>query len=321
MKSFNEFITEDIDVSPYISRGRSGGRAKYTQANRDLMAMKKPKALGRIEGHPEYSVWWGPDADHPNNPDAKEVVIIDRKKNTRVGRMTMTLRRKKGKNETWSINWAEVNPKYSSKKIGFSVMSAAYERMADSGVNIESDTLQSPGGASIWKRLLRNKKNKVHAVDPLPPNNQRISKSPLKGMKDENDIWWTPEAEKEADKRLDRLDKQLGDEPSDADNLKWYRQQEKEEKRKEKIAARSLLLKGKRGVVTKTAEIKNASQSVTDRKLKPNAREEKKGTSNRYKAGEVRQTPSGWGAKSLRDVVAYFSSKEGARRWAQSTRE
>ena len=89
MKSFNEFITEDIDVSPYISRGRSGGRAKYTQANRDLMAMKKPKALGRIEGHPEYSVWWGPNADHPNNPDAKEVVIIDRKKNTRVGRMTM----------------------------------------------------------------------------------------------------------------------------------------------------------------------------------------------------------------------------------------
>ena len=319
MKSFNEFITEDIDVSPYISRGRSGGRAKYTQANRDLMAMKKPKALGRIEGHPEYSVWWGPNADHPNNPDAKEVVIIDRKKNTRVGRMTMVLR-KGGKNETWSIDWAEVNPKYSSKKIGFSVMSAAYERMADSGVNIESDTLQSPGGASIWKRLLRNKKNKVHAVD-----NKKISKSPLKGMKDEDDIWWTPEAEKEADKKLDRLDKQLGDasgdEPSDADNLKWYRQQEKEEKRKEKIAARSLLLKGKKGVVTKTAEIKNASQSVADRKLKPNAREEKKGTSNRYKAGEVRQTPSGWGAKSLRDVVAYFSSKEGARRWAQSTRE
>ncbi len=314
MKSFNEFITE-IDVSPYISRGRSGGRAKYTQANRDLMAMKKPKALGRIEAHPEYSVWWGPNADAPENPWTKEVVIIDRKKNTRVGRMTMVLR-KKGKNETWSIDWAEVNPKYSSKKIGFSVMSAAYERMADSGVNIESDTLQSPGGASIWKRLLRNKKNKVHAVD-----NKKISKSPLKGMKDENDIWWTPEAEKEADKKLDRLDKQLGDEPSDADNLKWYRQQEKEEKRKEKIAARSLLLKGKRGVVTKTAEIKNASQSVADRKLKPNAREEKKGTSNRYKAGEVRQTPSGWGAKSLRDVVAYFSSKEGARRWAQSTRE
>ncbi len=315
MKSFNEFITEDIDVSPWVSRGRSGGRAKYTQANRDLVAMKKPKALGRIEGHPEYSVWWGPNPDEPEDTRSKEVVIIDRKKNTRVGRMTMLLR-KKGKNETWSINWAEVNPKYSSKKIGFSVMSAAYERMADSGVNIESDTLQSPGGASIWKRLLRNKKNKVHAVD-----NKKISKSPLKGMKDENDIWWTPEAEKEADKKLDRLDKQLGDEPSDADNLKWYRQQEKEEKRKEKIAARSLLLKGKRGVVTKTAEIKNASQSVADRKLKPNAREEKKGTSNRYKAGEVRQTPSGWGAKSLRDVVAYFSSKEGARRWAQSTRE
>ena len=314
MKSFNEFITEDIDVSPYISRGRSGGRAKYTQANRDLMAMKKPKALGRIEGHPEYSVWWGPNADHPNNPDAKEVVIIDRKKNTRVGRMTMVLR-KGGKNETWSIDWAEVNPKYSSKKIGFSVMSSAYERMADSGVNIESDTMQSPGGASIWKRLLRNKKNKVHAVD-----NQKISKSPLKGMKDEDDIWWTPEAEKEADKRLDHLER-LGDKGSDADREKYYSEMEREEKRKEKIGARSLLLKGKKGVVTKTAEIKNASQSVADRKLKPNAREEKKGTSNRYKAGEVRQTPSGWGAKSLRDVVAYFSSKEGARRWAQSTRE
>jgi hypothetical protein len=228
--------------------------------------------------------------------------------------MSMLLR-KKGKNETWSINWAEVNPKYSSKKIGFSVMSAAYERMADSGVNIESDTTQSPGGASIWKRLLRNKKNKVHAVD-----DQRISKSPLKGMKDENDIWWTPESEKEIDKRLDHLER-LGDKGSDADRLKYYSEMEKAEKRKEKIGARSLLLKGKKGVVTKTAEIKNASQSVADRKLKPNAREEKKGTSNRYKAGEVRKTPSGWGAKSLRDVVAYFSSKEGARRWAQSTRE
>jgi hypothetical protein len=314
MKSFNEFITEDIDVSPYISRGRSGGRAKYTQANRDLVAMKKPKALGRIEGHPEYSVWWGPNPDEPEDTRSKEVVIIDRKKNTRVGRMSMLLR-KKGKNETWSINWAEVNPKYSSKKIGFSVMSAAYERMADSGVNIESDTTQSPGGASIWKRLLRNKKNKVHAVD-----DQRISKSPLKGMKDENDIWWTPESEKEIDKRLDHLER-LGDKGSDADRLKYYSEMEKAEKRKEKIGARSLLLKGKKGVVTKTAEIKNASQSVADRKLKPNAREEKKGTSNRYKAGEVRKTPSGWGAKSLRDVVAYFSSKEGARRWAQSTRE
>ena len=314
MKSFNEFITEDIDVSPYISRGRSGGRAKYTQANRDLVAMKKPKALGRIEGHPEYSVWWGPNPDEPEDTRSKEVVIIDRKKNTRVGRMSMLLR-KKGKNETWSINWAEVNPKYSSKKIGFSVMSAAYERMADSGVNIESDTTQSPGGASIWKRLLRNKKNKVHAVD-----DQRISKSPLKGMKDEDDIWWTPESEKEIDKKLDHLER-LGDKGSDADRLKYYSAMEKAEKRKEKIGARSLLLKGKKGVVTKTAEIKNASQSVADRKLKPNAREEKKGTSNRYKAGEVRKTPSGWGAKSLRDVVAYFSSKEGARRWAQSTRE
>ena len=314
MKSFNEFITEDIDVSPYVSRGRSGGRAKYTQANRDLMAMKKPKALGRIEGHPEYSVWWGPNPDEPEDTRSKEVVIIDRKKNTRAGRMTMVLR-KKGKKETWSIDWAEVNPKYSSKKIGFSVMSSAYERMADSGVNIESDTMQSPGGASIWKRLLRNKKNKVHAVD-----NQKISKSPLKGMKDEDDIWWTPDSEKEADKRLDHLER-LGDKGSDADRLKYYSEIEREENRKEKIGGRSLLLKGKKGVVTKTAEIKNASQSVADRKLKPNAREEKKGTSNRYKAGEVRQTPSGWGAKSLRDVVAYFSSKEGARRWAQSTRE
>ena len=314
MKSFNEFITEDIDVSPYVSRGRSGGRAKYTQANRDLMAMKKPKALGRIEGHPEYSVWWGPNPDEPEDTRSKEVVIIDRKKNTRAGRMTMVLR-KGGKKETWSIDWAEVNPKYSSKKIGFSVMSSAYERMADSGVNIESDTMQSPGGASIWKRLLRNKKNKVHAVD-----NKKISKSPLKGMKDEDDIWWTPDSEKEADKRLDHLER-LGDKGSDADRLKYYSEIEREENRKEKIGGRSLLLKGKKGVVTKTAEIKNASQSVADRKLKPNAREEKKGTSNRYKAGEVRQTPSGWGAKSLRDVVAYFSSKEGARRWAQSTRE
>ena len=314
MKSFNEFITEDIDVSPYVSRGRSGGRAEYTQANRDLMAMQKPKALGRIEGHPEYSVWWGLDADSPQDALRREVVIIDRKKNTRAGRMTMVLR-KRGKNETWSIDWAEVNPKYSSKKIGFSVMSAAYERMANSGVNIESDTMQSPGGASIWKRLLRNKKNRVHAVD-----NRKISKSPLKGMKDENDIWWTPELEKEVNKKLRRFEKSA-DKGSDAERLKYYSEIEKEEDREEKIVARSLLLKGKRGVVIKTAEKKNAAQSVADRKLKPKAREEKEEASNRYKAGEVRKTPSGWGAKSLRDVVAYFANKEDARRWAQSTRE
>ena len=314
MKSFNEFITEDIDVSPYVSRGRSGGRAEYTQANRDLMAMQKPKALGRIEGHPEYSVWWGLDADSPQDALRREVVIIDRKKNTRAGRMTMVLR-KRGKNETWSIDWAEVNPKYSSKKIGFSVMSAAYERMANSGVNIESDTMQSPGGASIWKRLLRNKKNRVHAVD-----NRKISKSPLKGMKDENDIWWTPELEKEVNKKLRRFEKSA-DKGSDAERLKYYSEIEKEEDREEKIVARSLLLKGKRGVVIKTAEKKNAAQSVADRKLKPKAREEKEEASNRYKAGEVRKTPSGWGAKSLRDVVAYFANKEDARRWSQSTRE
>ena len=314
MKSFNEFITEDIDVSPYVSRGRSGGRAEYTQANRDLMAMQKPKALGRIEGHPEYSVWWGLDADSPQDALRREVVIIDRKKNTRAGRMTMVLR-KGGKNETWSIDWAEVNPKYSSKKIGFSVMSAAYERMANSGVNIESDTMQSPGGASIWKRLLRNKKNRVHAVD-----NRKISKSPLKGMKDENDIWWTPELEKEVNKKLRRFEKSA-DKGSDAERLKYYSEIEKEEDREEKIVARSLLLKGKRGVVIKTAEKKNAAQSVADRKLKPKAREEKEEASNRYKAGEVRKTPSGWGAKSLRDVVAYFANKEDARRWSQSTRE
>ena len=314
MKSFNEFITEDIDVSPYVSRGRSGGREKYTQANRDLMAMKKPKALGRIEGHPEYSVWWGPNPDEPEDTRSKEVVVIDRKKNTRVGRMTMLLT-KRGEKESWSITWAEVNPNYSSKKIGFSVMSAAYERMADSGVNIESDTTQSTGGASIWKRLLRNKKNRVYAVDT-----RKISKSPLKGMKDEKDIWWTPESEKEADKRLERFAR-LGDKGSDAERLKYYSEIEKEGKRRDKILSRSLLLKGKRGVVTKTAEKKSAAQSVTDRKLKPKAREEKEGESNRYKAGEVRKTPSGWGAKSLRDIVAYFANKEDARRWAQSTRE
>ncbi len=308
-------MLEDIEVSPWITRERSGGREQYTQANRDLMAMKKPKALGRIEGHPEYSVWWGPNPDEPEDIRAREVVIIDRVKNTRVGRMAM-LSRKRGKKTVWSVDWAEVNPKYSSKKIGFSVMSAAYERMANSGVNVESDTTQSPGGASIWKKLLKNKKNKVYAVD-----NRKISKSPLKGMKDKDDIWWTPQSEIDAEKRLDVLARKEEQEDNYGRQSKYWKEVKREEKRQEKISARSLLLKGKGRVVTKTAEKKAVAQSVTDRKLKPKAREEKKAASNRYKIGEVRQTPNGWGAKSLRNAVAYFSSKEGAQRWAQSTRE
>ena len=172
----------------------------------------------------------------------------------------MALRRKKGKNETWSIDWAEVNPKYSSKKIGFSVMSAAYERMADSGVDIESDTTQSPGGASIWKRLLKNKKNRVHAID-----DRKISKSPLKGMKDENDIWWTPESEKEADKRLGRLERiAYNPKGSDADRLKYYSEIEKEENRKEKIGGRSLLLKGKSALESYGKNIGLAFQIADD---------------------------------------------------------
>ena len=49
MKSFNEFITEDIYVSPYVSRGRSGGRAKYTHtfpSDFQLVAATNPCPCG-----------------------------------------------------------------------------------------------------------------------------------------------------------------------------------------------------------------------------------------------------------------------------------
>ena len=43
MKKFKNYLIE-IYIAKYISRERSGGREEYNRANRDLMAIKKPKA-------------------------------------------------------------------------------------------------------------------------------------------------------------------------------------------------------------------------------------------------------------------------------------
>jgi hypothetical protein len=58
------------------------------------------------------------------------------------------------------IKWAKAHPDHSAKKIGHSLHAAAYKHLHSRGHNIVSDTIQSPGGASIWKRLRKDPSTK-----------------------------------------------------------------------------------------------------------------------------------------------------------------
>ena len=74
-----------------------------------------------------------------------------------------------------------VHPDYSSSRMGFSIPAELYKQISKQ-YTVSSGRSQTVGGASIWKRLMRDLKSGVQLVDA-----QGKKKSP-KGVSDKN-IW------------------------------------------------------------------------------------------------------------------------------------
>ena len=60
------------------------------------------------------------------------------------------------------IEWTNVHPDHSSKKVGKSLAVAAYKYLHGKGHSVKSDTRQSPGGAHIWDKIRHDPDVKHH---------------------------------------------------------------------------------------------------------------------------------------------------------------
>ena len=200
MKSFKEYISEDIELldnlskpsikkkRPYIGMHEDQWREHATKENRKI------KPIGTIGT--DYTVYSSTNnrGDHtdPDGADSRDpqrrvghythhfLTVHNKTKNVVASAFGMS---EKGQ---WSSDATFVHPDHSSKKVGFSVPGEMYKHISKHHT-IWSDHTNTIGAAKMWKGLINDPENKVEHV---PPTLRAGKPQPAHGMPD-NKIWAT----------------------------------------------------------------------------------------------------------------------------------
>lgn len=147
MKSFAQYIqslTEDIELTTDVARNQ---RVNIRFASDKFEYEKSKTNLGKI--HPDYSLYRG----HGEIPD---FYIVQDKTNKVVGHIS-TYRVDGKASKHFGINHTYIDINHTYQKIGYSLAVAAYKQLSKLGYTITSGDRQSVGGASIWRRLMKDK--------------------------------------------------------------------------------------------------------------------------------------------------------------------
>ena len=153
MKTFLQYINEDIELVSGISRP---SRSDIRDLEDEFKDSSSRKNLGKI--HKDYSLHKADGNFFITHDDSKKVV----------GHISND---EPQKSKRLSVGLAVMHPEHTKKKIGHSLMIAAYKHLhGKHGYEIHSGNEQSVGGASIWQHLMKDPdtKDSVHAVHQPP---------------------------------------------------------------------------------------------------------------------------------------------------------
>ena len=159
MKAFRNYISE---VRRIEWEGQQGGGDTEKGSDRISRAKKAAKTkttkYHRIGNVGDFAMWAGLD----NSGKYLHVDIIHRPSNTLAGVASISaVKRENGK--YWKVDTVDVHKDFRKSRVGHSVAVDLYKKLQDVGQSIESSDVQTKGGESIWRRMLKNPKLRKQA--------------------------------------------------------------------------------------------------------------------------------------------------------------
>lgn len=172
MKTYSKLV-EDIELVSGI--GKQTGR-EIERAHNDAADPGPFGPRNQLENHGKIH------KDYSLHGSGRDFFIRHDKSKKIVGHIAGE-RPQGGHSRSVAIGIVRIHPEHTQKKIGHSLAVAAYKHLHKKGFDIHSGDQQSPGGASIWQRLMKDPSTRrhVHAIRPderggMPKNLGQASK-------------------------------------------------------------------------------------------------------------------------------------------------
>ena len=143
-------VSEDIEMADILVKPKSGGLSPRNFEKMVAHKGLKPKRSGKIAKG--YTLYTSVDATHPEFEDHH--IVHDA-----TGHVAGEVSTRTSGNDHTVIH-TDVHGDHTQKAIGKSLAVLAYKHLAKKKGNLQSSSLQSPGGASIWNRLRKDPKMK-----------------------------------------------------------------------------------------------------------------------------------------------------------------
>ena len=154
-------VSEDIELAQILNKPRSGG---LSPANFQKTMERKgltPKRSGRIaKGYTMHTVV------DKNDPNIEDHHIV----HDATGHIAGQITTKTHGDEHTAVH-TEIHGDHTHGKIGKSLAVLGYKHLAKKKGNLHSSSLQSPGGASVWNRIRKDRRMKgrvFHSVRGKP---------------------------------------------------------------------------------------------------------------------------------------------------------
>lgn len=181
--SFAEFVSEDIELIP-VTRDRDAGKprkAEVVHKDYGSKTYSSDKVVARKrhgEIHPGYELHQHSvemDNTRPSGPQRilkHKFTIVHKASGDVAGEMHAwggKLHPKKGivfgaKGKGLKVSHLEMHPDHSSKKVGASLPVEMYRHLHRRGHAIQSDSVQSHGGAHVWNTMRNDRELKKHMM-------------------------------------------------------------------------------------------------------------------------------------------------------------
>lgn len=181
--SFAEFVSEDIELIP-VTRDRDAGKPRKAEVvhkdygSKTYSSDKVVTRKNHGEIHPGYELHQHSvevDNTRPSGPQRilkHKFTIVHKASGDIAGEMHARggkLHPKKGvllgsKGKALKVSHLEMHPDHSSKKVGASLPVEMYRHLHRKGHAIQSDSVQSHGGAHVWNTMRDDRELKKHMM-------------------------------------------------------------------------------------------------------------------------------------------------------------
>lgn len=181
--SFAEFVSEDIELIP-VTRDRDAGKPRKAEVvhkdygSKTYSSDKVVTRKNHGEIHPGYELHQHSvemDNTRPSGPRRilkHKFTIVHKASGDIAGEMHAwggKLHPKKGvvfgaKGKALKVSHLEMHPDHSSKKVGASLPVEMYRHLHRKGHAIQSDSVQSHGGAHVWNTMRNDRELKKHMM-------------------------------------------------------------------------------------------------------------------------------------------------------------